>query len=233
LENENHEQEIDLLELIKMVLSRWYIIVASVVVVMSLTAIYAYGMQDDYYTTRASIMVNVREEQQWDAGDLQLAQRLIDTYTDVAESSTVLNVLRDELDLPYSNSGLRNMINVSRGRPDSIVIFFEVESNDRDEAVAMANSLIGIIQEMSIENDSLHSVEQLDVAERPNNPSGPNRVLYMAIGFVLGGMIGVFGVFTIEFLDKTIKSTKDIENKLGLRSLGTIPEYEMEEEVAE
>jgi capsular polysaccharide biosynthesis protein len=55
----------------------------------------------------------------------------------------------------------------------------------------------------------------------------------MAIAFILGGMIGGFWVLGIEFLDKTIKTTKDMENKLGLRVLGGIPEYNLESEVEE
>ena len=37
-------------------------------------------------------------------------------------------------------------------------------------------------------------------------------------------------VFVIEFMDQTIKTTDDIENKLKLRVLATIPDYDMTEE---
>lgn len=233
MENEQHEQEIDLLELFRMLLSRWYLLVAAVALVFSATTGYAYGVLDDVYTSRASIMVNVRDEEQWSSADLALAQRLIDTYTDVAESNTALNRLRDETGVEYSNNALRNMITISRGRSDSIILYIEVDSEDPLEASMIANSMVDIIQTMSQESNSLHDVEQLDFAEQPLNPSGPNRLLYMAIAVVLGGMIGVFGIFVLEFLDKTIKTTKDIETKLGLRVLGAIPDYELEEDEGE
>ena len=223
------EQEIDLLELIRMLLNRWYIIGAALVLVFSATAIYAYGVLNDTYTSRASIMVNVRDDAQWDSSDLALAQRLIDTYTDVAESNTALTRVREETNLDYSNNRLRDMISITRGRSDSVILYIEVESEDPEHAALIANAMVSTISDMSVENNALYDVEELDTAFVPENPSGPNRMLYLAIGIVLGGMIGVFSVFVIEFLDKTVKTTKDIENKLGLRVLGVIPDYALEE----
>ncbi len=233
MQNEPNEETIDLMELVRMLFSRWYIVAAAVVVIASLTAIYAYGMQDDVYTSQSSVLVDVTLEEQADAGDIALAQRLLDTYTEVAESNSTLSQLRDNLDLDYTNRQIRDMLSVSRGRGDSIILKFAVESRDPAEAALMANEIVDIIKDRAETSSVLYDLEILDTAEAPNNPSGPNRLLFMAIGIILGGMVGVFGVFTIEFLDKTIKTGKDIEKKLNLRVLGTIPEYEMEKEVDE
>ena len=229
MQNEPNEETIDLMELVRMLFSRWYIVAAAVVVIASLTAIYAYGMQDDVYTSQSSVLVDVTLEEQADAGDIALAQRLLDTYTEVAESNSTLSQLRDNLDLDYTNRQIRDMLSVSRGRGDSIILKFAVESRDPAEAALMANEIVDIIKDRAETSSVLYDLEILDTAEAPNNPSGPNRLLFMAIGIILGGMVGVFGVFTIEFLDKTIKTGKDIEKKLNLRVLGTIPEYEEKE----
>ncbi len=231
MENNVNEQELDLLELLQIMLNRWYLIFASVIVVFSLTTIYAVVMLEDTYTTHSSVLVSVTAEgQAVDSGDVLLAQRLLDTYTEVAESNRVLHQLRDDLDLTYSTGTLRNMVSVSRGRDNAIVIRFNVTSTDPNEAALMADGIVSIIQSIADDSSILHDIEVLDTAETPTSPSGPNRLLYMAIGLVLGGMIGVFGVFLIEFLDKSIKTSKDLENKLGLRVLGLIPEYKLEDD---
>jgi len=170
------DQEIDLLELIRLLLNRWYLIFGAVVIVFSLTAAYAYGVMEDTYTSRASIMVNVRDEQ-WDSSDLQLAQRLLDTYTDVAESNSALSRVRDETNLEYSNSRLRNMISISRGRSDSIILYIEVVSEDPQEAAMLSNAMVNTIMTMSQENSSLHDVEELDFAEVPDNPKWSESVV--------------------------------------------------------
>mgnify|MGYP000895392997 FL=1 len=93
----------------------------------------------------------------------------------------------------------------------------------------IANELVVIIKDLSTEFVGLENVEVLYPAETPTAPSGPNRLLYVIVGGLLGGIIGVGLVLGIEFLDKNIKNTKDVENILNLRVLGSIPEYYMEE----
>ena len=46
----------------------------------------------------------------------------------------------------------------------------------------------------------------------------------MAIGAVLGFMVGVFLTFLLEYLDNTFKTPDDIKNNLDLPVLGSIPE---------
>jgi capsular polysaccharide biosynthesis protein len=106
-----------------------------------------------------------------------------------------------------------------------------VESSDPVLAKDIANEVVSIVQVLSNDFENLDNVQVLDIAETPDSPSGPNRLLYMAVGILLGGMIGVGIVLAIEFLDKNIKKGKDVEQYLGLRLLGTIPEYDMDEEV--
>ncbi|MFH5882088.1 YveK family protein [Liberiplasma polymorphum] len=234
-ENNNYEQELDLLQLIKILLIRWYIIVAATITVFGFTAFYSFTMLDDVYTAEGSMLVQVESQQgQSDAVSFQLGQRLVDTYTEIAKSSRVLNELRTNLSLPYTNSQLRNMITVT-GVRDTIIIKLSVVSDDPEEAQIIANELLAIIQTLaaSPEFQSLQNIDILDQAELPRTPSGPNRMLYLAIGIILGGMIGVFVVFIIEFLDRTVKTTKDVESKLGIRALGLIPDYNMEDEVDE
>ncbi|MGS0972945.1 MAG: GNVR domain-containing protein [Candidatus Izemoplasmataceae bacterium] len=52
------------------------------------------------------------------------------------------------------------------------------------------------IQGFSAEYQGSDNIEILDLAKVSTAPSGPYRMLYMAIGIVLGGMIGVSSVLT-------------------------------------
>jgi capsular polysaccharide biosynthesis protein len=87
------------------------------------------------------------------------------------------------------------------------------------------------IQVLSSEYEGFDNIEILDTAKVPTAPSGPNRMLYLMIGLVLGGLLGVGLVLLSEFLDTSIKSSKDIEQKLKLRVLSVIPDYEHEESI--
>jgi len=220
----NKEIEFDLIHLIKIIFRKWILISAITITSLVLVGGYAYLILDDVYTAESSMIVQVTNTGESDYTNLLTGQRLVDTYTEIAESNKVLDELRANLDIDYSNSQLRDMINVESVN-DTLIINLEIESVDKYLATDIANEVVSIVRDLSALYEGLDNVEVLDIAKVPVSPSGPNRVLYLAIGILLGGMIGVGVVLGIEFLDKNIKTGKDIENYLGLRLLGLIPDY--------
>ena len=225
----NNEVGIDLIILIKVILRKWLIISIITIAVASVVGAYAYVALDDTYTAESSMIVQVTNNGDSDYTNLLTGQRLVNTYTEIAESDRVFDELRLNLDIDISNGGLRNMI-TANSVSDTLIINLKVESEDSELTSDIANEVVAIVRDLSTEFEGLDNVEVLDIATVPVNPSGPNRTLYLAVGILLGGMIGVGIVLAFEFLDKNIKTGKDIENILGLRLLGTIPDYDMEEE---
>ncbi len=242
MDNEQeYEQELDLNQLIRILLMRWYIITAATILVFGGATFFAFVMQDDYYTADRTFAISVEADDTSTVAGHQLAERLVNSYIDFSTSKLVLDELRDvlhnhpDITRTYTNTRLRNMITVSARGTQSIAIDIRVTSGEPEEAAIIANELFNVIDSLtrSDQIENLQNIDSWGVADVPEFPSGPNRLLYMVIGAVLGGMIGVFAVFMIEFFDKTIKSSKDVESKLGIRVLGILPDYDMEEEVAE
>lgn len=227
-EDFNNEVEIDLLALLRLLIRKWWQIAIAVVVCTAVTGFYAYGMKDDEYTANASMIIQVQSDSQNEYSDLITGQKLIDTYIEVAKSDRVLNQVREDLELDYSNTELSQMISVS-STTNTLIINVKVVGFDKAETAVIANEVVDVMQELALELDSLEPIDSLDNADTPLNPSGPNRLLYLVIGILLGGVIGSGIVLAIELLDKDVKTAKDIENKLGLRLLGVIPEYEITE----
>lgn len=56
----------------------------------------------------------------------------------------------------------------------------------------------------------------------PGGPSTPNKRRGLALGLMFGLMAGVGCALLIEFLDNTVKSEKDLENRYGLTVLGSV-----------
>ena len=227
MNDQSFEQEIDLLELIRLLLSKWYVIFASMIVIISATFIYSFILLDDTYTSTTTMLVLVDREQEITPGDFAFGQRLVDTYSQLATSDQVLTRVKNNTNLGYTVGQIRNMTTI-QGVRDTIVIRLSIESNNPEHAALLANTTAQVMQEVSAQFQGFDNIEILDTATVPSSPSGPNRLLFMAIGIVLGGMIGVFAVFMLEFLDRSVKTPKDIENKLNLRIIGVIPDYDVE-----
>jgi capsular polysaccharide biosynthesis protein len=221
--------ELDVKELVWMVLSKWYLLLAFVVLGLALSYAYAFGMQEDVYQAQASMIVLVESEEGSEMTNFTYGQRLVDTYTELAKSEQVIDRL-EGLNLPYTRSQYKNMMSLS-GVQDTVIIKLMVEGTRPEDITLIANETMVAIQVLSSEYEGFDNIEILDTAKVPTAPSGPNRMLYLMIGLVLGGLLGVGLVLLSEFLDTSIKSSKDIEQKLKLRVLSVIPDYEHEESI--
>src|SRR5690606_14281896 len=69
--------------------------------------------------------------------------------------------------------------------------------------------------------DNVNILSPAMVGENPQ-PVDPNPTLNMAIGAVIGLMIGVGIAFLLEYLDTSIKAERDVEEILDLPILGLI-----------
>jgi len=88
----------------------------------------------------------------------------------------------------------------------------------------MYNQLAVTAQQVN-QQQNLHEIEQkvLSRAQPPTAPSFPNKMLFAALGVILGGVLGAAGVLVAEAMDSTILSVADIEG-LGLQHLASLPE---------
>jgi capsular polysaccharide biosynthesis protein len=221
--------EIDLMSLLGMLLRKWYIILGFTLLFFIGSLIYAYVALEDQYTANASMMVLVSNEEQSNEQNFNFSSKLVKTYTELAKSNIVVDQVIERLGLSCGQENLRNRITVT-GVQDTIIIKLSIVSNDQQMSMDIANTMVTVMQEVSGTYDGFDNIEILDQAQLPLTPSGPNRMLYLAIGIIIGGITGVGIIFITEMLDKTIKTHKDIEQKLKLRVLATIPEYDVPED---
>lgn len=224
--------EIDLGTLFRMLFNKWYIILVAVMISFGLAFGYAYLILDNQYTAQTSMIILVDNDVQSDEQNFNFSQKLTKTYTELAKSDLVINQVIEELSLELTNHQLRQVMTIT-GVQDTPVIKLSVELNDPELASNIANKTVQVMQVVSLNFEGFDNIEILDVASVPELPSGPNRMLYLAIGIVLGGILGVGIIFIYELLDRSIKTPQDIEQKLGLRMLAIIPDYQMESEIDE
>jgi capsular exopolysaccharide synthesis family protein len=95
----------------------------------------------------------------------------------------------------------------------------EVDTNDE-----LYNNLLQRLKEIVV-SASLTStnIQILDRAERPRLPFKPKRLLNILLSVIVGIMGGAGLAFFIEYIDSTVKDSRDIENRIKLPSLSLIP----------
>ena len=79
---------------------------------------------------------------------------------------------------------------------------------------------------------TISNVHVVDLALTPKIPIKPNKKKNLALGFILGLMLGVGLAFLLDYMDQTIKTTEDVSEKLGLNVFGIIPRIPFADEDA-
>ncbi len=93
-----------------------------------------------------------------------------------------------------------------------------------------------LVQSIKIELSgqfSGNNVRVVDPAIVPHNPVLPRKMINIAVGLLGGALIGLLIVFLLEFLDKTVKSSDDLEKKLSLPFLGFVPHEKLKKKESE
>jgi capsular polysaccharide biosynthesis protein len=71
--------------------------------------------------------------------------------------------------------------------------------------------------------NGIEAVNPIDEAKLPTSPSSPNVEKNTMIGFMIGFALSILVVAVMFILDDTIKTPDDIEKRLGVSVLASIP----------
>jgi polysaccharide biosynthesis transport protein len=105
---------------------------------------------------------------------------------------------------------------------------------ERNLAVAQTTyeSLLKGLQEFRIaENKNVGNVDVVASATVPQEPISPKILLNLAIGSVMGLLLGIGTALLLEALDNSVKTVKEAQDIFDLTVLGTIPTMEGAEKV--
>ena len=105
--------------------------------------------------------------------------------------------------------------------PEIISINKQLSTINRQIAVETRRLVQSIKIELSGQFSG-NNVRIIDPAIVSSVPVQPRKLLNIIIGAGAGGLLGLIFVFLLEFLDQSIKTSQDLEDKLRLSFLGSI-----------
>ena len=219
------EESISLKEIFEVIRKRLVLIVLMIVGAATVSAIISYFIITPTYEVSTQFIVNQEtgENASVDINQIRSNVEIINTYNDIIKSNRILNQVVDELNLTISAGSLGEKINVTSSQ-NSQVVTLTASDYDPEVAVDIANKTVEIFRETLPEVMNVNNVNVLSEAIVPAqlHPVSPKPMLNIAIAIVLGGMLAVGIAFLLEYLDNTIKTEQDVEDKLGMPILGVI-----------
>ncbi|HKQ97353.1 MAG TPA: polysaccharide biosynthesis tyrosine autokinase [Candidatus Polarisedimenticolia bacterium] len=101
---------------------------------------------------------------------------------------------------------------------------FELMRGETTETRRIYDMISSRIKEIDLSASLLNNnLRVLDRAIVPTRAVKPRQVLNMAVGLLLGLLLGVGAVFFLDYLDNTVRSADDIERFLKLNLLAIVP----------
>lgn len=222
--------EISLLDLYKILRSNLLLIILSTLLIGLIAGLYAFLIADPQYKSNAYVMVQVQVDSGTDNSfDLVNAQRLMATAADLVSMPIVLEQVIENLNLTMTPQQLESSLTVTSSTTSYFInisylsedpsLAIQVVNEVIDEAISFANSNVAILKDNIIRT----STAQESVYD------SPNKVLYVVIGFILGGILGVGIAFIKELFNNTFRTKEQLETAFGIQVLGVIPEFEVKE----
>lgn len=222
------ENTIDIRELFLIIKKRLWLIILITLITTIIAGIFSFYILQPVYQANTTLYVgkNINVEGSMGYQDVLMSGQLVKDYRELAKSRLVANIVIDELNLrDISAEEITDMLGVNL-KSDTRIIEITAQHTDPELAKQVANKVADVFKRKSVELIEVDNVQVIDVAETPVDPIKPNKKTNVAIGFVLGLMLGLGLVFMIEYLDNTIKTANDVEKYLGLPVIGTILHFD-------
>lgn len=227
------EETISLEEIFRTIRRRLGLIITISILSLALSAFITFVVITPTYQATTQILVN-NEQEESNTNQLQSNQidlQLINTYSAILRSPVILNDVIEDLGLDTKASGLINKLTIGNEQ-NSKVMVLTVTDTDPKLAVDIAN---GITETFVNKIEDLMSIDNVNVLMTADitdslSPVSPNVNINLAIGLVLGAILGIGLAFLLDFLDKTFRSEKEVEELLELPVIGMISEMDMKKE---
>lgn len=225
------EETISLQDILKIIKKRLFLIISLTIVTVSIAIVLSFYVITPIYQAQTQILVNPKgnSEEFYSWSQIETDLQLINTYNEIITTPFILSKVIEELKLDTTPEQLINQITLS-SKSDSKVLTIEVQDPTPEQAVNIANVTAEVFQEEIPSLMNVDNINILSAAKVRDNPSPvkPNKILNIAIGAVIGLMLGIGLAFLLEILDTTIKDEKDVEEILGIPLMGLVGSIPLE-----
>ena len=226
--NEMEEQVISLSEIFEAIKKRWIMIVAITLTATIISGVLSFFVIDPVYETSTKVFIGKEENDDaaYNSGDIQMYQQLLQTYAQAIQTKDLVN--RAISGLSYDELEASGVVNSLTVTPISSTQILEIkyQSKNPEEAKDVLKSVTDefiVTAKELVPNGNVRVIEEVEL---PEEPVSPNKVMNIAIAFLLGLMVSVGLVFLLEYLDNTYKNKEQLEKDLGIPVLGAIPDVE-------
>ena len=220
---------INLREIASYLLQKLWLVIDILLMVFAGGEVYTALLKTPLYESSTNVVLisdSSTKKSEIDNNDITLSNNLVKTYSEIVKSRNVLSQVIDNLKLSESYESLAGRVTVSSVTSTQL-ISIKVSDKNPKEAQTIANEIGKIFKSEIKTIYGIDNVQIVDKAVEANHAYNINIVKESIIYLIAGLALGVGVVYLLYVLDKTVKDTETVENKLGLTVIGVVPQVEV------
>ena len=216
-----------LLELLNLLKKRIKLVIALPLACALVMGVYSLVFMRNTYTANTSMYVLVKNNSDSANSsslysDLNASQMVTNDVSSLLDSDRVTNETAKDLGLQDLKGYKVSVSSATTSR----VITLSVTGNDPAKAAEVANAMAKNVSTIAQEVMNVESINVIDQAEAPKSPSGPNRMLYVAVALLAGLFAAVAIVVLADMLNTKVRNQDELEQLLGIPVIGRVPEIQ-------
>lgn len=211
-----------LLELFRLLKKHLQIVVLLPVVCALVVGLYSAIFVRNQYTATSSMYVLAQNDSSNSNSlysDLNASQMLTNDVAKLLKSDRVVNQVGSEVGI----EGLKGYSVSVTSETTSRVITLSVTGPDPQTAADIVNRMVEDVSGVAQSVMNIESVNPVDMAQAPEKPSGPNRLLYTLVAFVAGLFAAIAIVVVSDMLNTKVRGSEDLEELIDVPIIGRIP----------
>ena len=225
----DNEIEIDLKDLILELLAFWKLIVLAAILAGVIGfAVSVFVMVPKYQSTSA-LYVLPRSNSITSLADLQTGASLTNDYLVVVKGRPVLEQVITNLGLNEDYKSMKERVSLNNPS-NSRILEITVTDENPIAAKAIADEIAEVSSAFIAEKMEQDPPQILQYGYADGAPVSPSIIKNTVIGAFLGGVFACAVVIMSYLFNDLIMTPEDVEKKLGLNVLGTLPMEESEDD---
>ena len=211
-----------LLELFRLLKKHLRIVVLLPVACALVVGLYSVIFVRNQYTATSSMYVLAQNDSSNSNSlysDLNASQMLTNDVAKLLKSDRIVSQVGSEVGIEELKGYSVSVTSETTSR----VITLSVTGPDPQTAADIVNKMIQDVSGVAQSVMNVESVNPVDMAQAPEKPSGPNRLLYTLVAFVAGLFAAIAIVVVSDMLNTKVRGSEDLEELVDVPIIGRIP----------
>lgn len=225
----DNEIEIDLKSLLLELLASWKIIFLAGVIAGGLAYAYSSFLVVPQYESTSELYVLSKSTSITSLADIQMGSSLTNDYIVIVKGRPVLDQVIANLELNETYKSLYGRISLENPS-NSRVLKITVTDADPNIAKAIADEVAEVASAYIAEKMEQDPPNIIQKGYADGQPVSPNVIKNTVLGAMAGFVLSMAIIVLANLFNDTIATPEDVEKKIGLNVLGTLPVEESEDD---